>query len=51
MFGEENCKTMKKIMLLLFGCIVINASAQQNARYGRGFAPYGLFSDFFVLVF
>lgn len=48
MFGEENCKTMKKILLLLFGCIVINASAQQNARYGRGFAPYGLFRVFTV---
>lgn len=34
---------MKKFYLILFICISFNLTAQRNARYGREFAPYGLF--------
>lgn len=47
MFGEENCKTMKKILLLILLGITISLTAQTNARYGCGYAPYGLSSVFF----
>ncbi len=34
---------MKKIVLILLLCVSLSLSAQHNARYGSGFAPYGLF--------
>lgn len=34
---------MKKTIIFLFAFTAFNLYAQRNARFGRGFAPYGTF--------